>query len=202
MTRISIILAALIALTLGACGGAPSEPTAAETDHLPTAAVLITEAAPTQEPAPTATAPPQEPALSFEPATYRDEAGGFELDYPSDWGAPVQVQAGERASIVQLSDGGQPVLDIVLQRWDPKYDLGAYVGTRKEGWEASGFTITSEETFTLADGSEAARFIIETPEKQLAFFFVTPVGDRYLQLTGAGDLNLLIEISSTVRRIQ
>jgi hypothetical protein len=171
---------------------APPAPSATAQAAGPTA---IPETAPAEP----AENPPAAPATSFEPALYQDAAAGIELSYPAEWGAPVPVQQGERGSIVQLSQDGAPRLDIAVLRWDPTNDLAAYVANRKLAWEASGFSVTSEETYPLADGRQAARFIVRTSTGELAFFFFTPVGDSYLALSGGGDLELLTEISSTVR---
>jgi hypothetical protein len=203
MTRNLTTLVFLAALALAACTGqptaAPVDPT--PTSPLPSAAVLITEAVPTEAPPPAPTDTPGAPVPAFEAATYRDEEAGFELDYPAAWDAPVPVQAGERGSVVQFSAANQPLLDVAVLRWDPKYDLAAYSANRELAWDASGIAIVSQETFTLADGREAARYIVESQTGELAFFFFTTVGDRYLQLSGSGDLDTLIEVAATVRPV-
>lgn len=38
---------------------------------------------------------------------------------------------------------------VVINQWDPKNDLAAFVDVRKTAWESSGFTILDEEPLTL-----------------------------------------------------
>lgn len=202
MLRFSVILLLLSAL-LAACTPQsvaltepPAAPTAATQPTAPTA-TEVPDSTPVTTETSMATEVPLSP--SFEASTYRDEIVGFELDYPAAWTLSAQQETGPRGSIAQLSQAGEPRLDIVVLQWDPKNDLSAYVDVRRQAWEASGFTLLSEDEFTLAGGHKAASFEVESPEGERAFFFFTPVGERYLQLSGAGDLALLAEISRTVR---
>jgi hypothetical protein len=215
MFRLFAIFLALIVLLLAACTPQPAVPTEPPSERTPTTAA--TEAS--QQAAPTATeAPEPTPAeteilvdtearadantpssLSFEAAAYRDETTGFELAYPVAWSLSSRQETGPRGSIAQLTEAGEPRLDIVVLLWDPKNDLSAFIDVRKQAWDASGFALSSEEEIMLAGDYEAASFEVESPEGERAFFFFTPVGERYLQLSGTGDLALLAEISRTVR---
>ncbi|MFH1185991.1 MAG: hypothetical protein V1755_13275 [Chloroflexota bacterium] len=166
-----------------------------------------------QAPEPTAVAistlpvPPTDQPLSFVPATYRDEANRFELDYPSDWSLDPNTQVGSRGSQAQLfspgttaetlAEGGSR-LSITIYDWDPKGDLDAYVTQRRTAWDASGFAVKKESTLNLLDGREAAAFLVQVPSVE-TFFLYTTLGDRYLQIAGEGDLTLVAEIANTFR---
>ena len=67
---LSLVLPAL-AIVAAACA-----PASAPTADVPTVPVV---------PLPTATLEPTAVPLSFTPNTYKAEAAGIELDYPSDW---------------------------------------------------------------------------------------------------------------------
>ncbi|HJW89496.1 MAG TPA: hypothetical protein VJ436_02520, partial [Anaerolineales bacterium] len=151
---------------------------------------------------PTPTTPAEEPTLSFEPAAYRDETLGFELLHPAGWLVEDPETLGDRAYQVKFTDGSGPRLNLIILQWDPKNDLAAYVAQRKLAWEGSGLTLVSEETLSLEGGVQAARFVVQTPEGEQVLFFFTPVGDRYLELNGTGDLVLLAEITGTVRSLR
>jgi hypothetical protein len=59
--------------------------------------------------------------------------------------------------------------------------------------------ILSEAELTLVDGRRAVQFEIEELGGWQKYVLFTKVGDRYLQLSGTGDLNLLAEIAQTLR---
>jgi hypothetical protein len=168
----------------------------------PTATTQPTDAPPTSEPLPTATSTPPQPQLSFEPATYRNDSTGFELEFPSSWTPSDEVVLGDRGSSIQFTSQGEPRMDITILRWDPVNDLAAFVDTRKQAWEASGFTIESEEELTLEGDRKAASFVYQTPTGEKTFIAFTPAGDRYLQFSGNSDFDLLKEIVRTVRVLQ
>ena len=198
MRPFSLILVFLVALFLVGCAGGGAALT--ETPLPPTATVQPTEPSPTATPPPTET-PTSTPSaqLSFEPATYVSESAGFELDYPASWTPSGEVALGDRGSGVQFTSGGEPVLDITILRWDPVNDLAAFVDSRKQAWQASGFTILSEDELTLEGDHKAKAFVVQTPTGEQAFFLYTTLGDRYLQLSGNRDLDLLREVAGTLR---
>jgi hypothetical protein len=70
----------------------------------------------------------------------------------------------------------------------------------KTDWEASGFTILEEEEFVLEQGLPAVQFTIQTPDGTAVFLLATLV-DRYLMLSGEGDLELVKEIVQRIRPI-
>jgi len=194
----------LLTFILAACGPASSQP---PTD-LPTPLVFSTRE-------PTATIIPSETPgmaqVSFEPVTYRDEPAGFELDYPSSWTADPPQVGGDRGYFAQITSwsrnpgelpedipAGGTIMSINVLLWDPKNALDEYIDVRKQAWTDMGFEILMEEEWTLAGDWKAFRFLIETPEEE-AFFLITIIGERYLLISGTGDLDLLEEIVGTLR---
>jgi len=195
--RLSYLLAIFTVLFLTGCAAKGEVVT--ETPLPPTATTQPTDIPPTPEPPPTATSTPVGPQLSFEPATYTSESAGFELQVPVSWTPSSEVVLGDRGSGVQFTSGGEPALDITILRWDPVNDLAAFVDSRKQAWQASGFTILSEEDLTLEGDHKAKAFVVQTSIGEQAFFLYTTLGDRYLQLGGNRDLDLLREIAGTLR---
>jgi hypothetical protein len=203
---------AFVFLTVSACspGLAPNQPEQASP-------VPVVQAEETVFNEPTTIPLPSEtpvPAPAFEAATYRDEVAGFEFDYPVGW-AFDGGEAQSRGSYVQFYSWdwqpGQPVdplpeggtiLTVTNQLWDPKNDIEAFVNQRKLAWEASGISILSEERLTLADGRPAAQFVIKALDDTQAYFLLTTNGENYLVFSGNGDLDVLANISQTVRPIQ
>lgn len=191
------------AAALAACGPVDAPATPPPTDAPPPAADL-----PTAAPEPT---PP--PGPSFEAAAYRDEAAGFEFDYPADWfvGPVEQYSRGgitaftswERPTDVlpDATPPGETRLDVTVQLWDPTGELEAFVQQRKGAWDASGISVVSQEEWTLADGRPARAFAVAGSDGSQAYFFFTTIGDKVLVLSGDGDLSLLEEIAHTVRPI-
>jgi hypothetical protein len=193
---------------LAACG-APAE----EINVEATVAVLLTEAAPTATALPAATAVPTPtvPAPpSFDPAVYSNASAGFEFDYPATWLVGPDQQY-SRGGITAFTSWDRPVdvlpdatppgetrLDVTVQLWDPTGDLEAFLGQRRLAWEGS-VTILAEERWTLQDGRPAAAFVVQGIDGAQGYFFFTTIGDKYLVLSGDGDLELLAEIAHTVR---
>ena len=178
-----------------ACAPAPA-PTAA----VPTIPVVISSPTPTPEP----TAVP----LSFTPATYKVEAEGFELDYPAGWTSVPLVQVGSRGSQGQLfspgtsaetlAPGGSRV-GITVYLWEPKSDLASYVTHRRTAWESGGFSIVKESKGDLVDGRKYMSFVVQASDKQQAFFLFTGLGEKYLEISGDGNLALVEEIARSMR---
>ncbi len=196
-----------LVLILASCSPAPSQsPT-----QLPTPMIFTTSApAPTIIPSET----PVIPKLSFEPATYRDEDAGFEFDYPASWVADSPQVVGPRGTSAQITSwsrnpGELPevipadgtIMSITVLLWDPKNDLDEFFRVRKEGWAASNYEILLEEGWHLTGDWEAFRFIVRTPEQDV-FYLITTIGERYLLLSGTGDLDLLGEMAGTLRPIE
>ena len=154
------------------------------------------------------------PSLSFEPATYRDEPAGFEFDYPAEWTKEGPQVIGPRGYIAQFTSYPHPPGDIpdiqpegssqlqtAVMLWDPKGDLDAYIEQRKMGWASSGNTIISEQEHALAGDLQAASFVIDSFGTQ-AYFLLAAVGEKYLVISGQGDIDLLNEIALTLRPLE
>jgi hypothetical protein len=139
------------------------------------------------------------PQSTFKPEiiSCRDPKSGFEFDHPTDWRIGFQ-ESQSRGNIVQFQDATGPRLDVVVLLWDPKRDLPAYLEVRRSAFESSGI-IVKEKSLTLGDGQEAVTFLVEGVDGNQGFFFISTLHDRYLQLSGSGDLELLGEIAQRVR---
>jgi hypothetical protein len=206
MKRISLFfLACLIFIGAGCSPSIIPE----QAEPVSTESVMATQEPVTLEPA-VPSMPTETPVPAFDASTYRDESANFEFDYPSDWSLDPSSQIGPRGAQALLTSPGTTAetlaeggsrLAITTYLWDPKNDLDAYIAQHKLSWNASGFTILSEEQWTLAGDRRAAAYVITTPEEQ-SFFMLTIIGDDYLVLSGNGDLNLLSEIAKTLRPIQ
>jgi hypothetical protein len=190
----------ILSLTVAACGmieveGQILDPTENAATQITTMQV------PTEVPTIAPTDKPMEPQLSFEAVTYQDKDAGFAFEHPADWGVGFQ-ETQSRGYVVQLQDADGPRLDVVVLLWDPKGDLPAFLEVRKTAWESSDIAIQEEQTITLANGQEAVYYVVEGRDGVQGFFFFTTLYDRYLQLSGSGDLSLLAEIARTVRLVE
>ncbi|MEJ2571618.1 MAG: hypothetical protein P8Y98_13880 [Anaerolineales bacterium] len=198
------IISCVWAIVLSACSNA------APTKALPTPQIFSTFE-PTEAILPTEDV--ESPNVSFDAVTYRDDSAGFMLDYPAAWTADAPQAGGDRGYFAQITSWprnpgelpefvpeGGTILSITVLLWDPKNDLDAFITTRKEGWAASGYEIIDEQESNLAGNWRAFRYEIQTPVETTLFLFTT-IGDRYLVLSGSGDLDLLSEIVGTLRPI-
>jgi hypothetical protein len=201
------------AIALGACSATSATE---DVDLQATVEWLLTANAPSAAPESTATSAPPTgaPTLSFEPATYRDPSAGFEFDYPASWTVgPGEQQS--RGGITAFTSWSRPTdvlpgetppgetrMDATVQLWDPTGDLNAFVAQRRAAWDASGVAVTSEEQWTLEDARPAMAFVVQGSDGAQAFFFLTTIGEKYLVLSGDGDLELLAEVAHTVRPIE
>jgi len=215
-----IVIAAAIAL--GACSATSATE---DVDLQATVEWLLTANGPSAAPESTVTPTPPTgaPTLSFEPATYRDPSAGFEFDYPANWTVgPVEQQS--RGGITAFTSWSRPTdalpgetpagetrMDATVQLWDPTGDLNAFVTRFLDSLaslasapanDAIGIAVMSDESLTLSDGRPAAAFVVEGSDGTQTFFFFTTLNDKYLVLSGQGDLALLAEIARTVRPIE
>lgn len=136
---------------------------------------------------------------SGEMTTYADPANGILFEHPANW-QPDLEETGSRGYIKQFAAPDGSLIALTLQDWDPKGDLAAFVETRKTAWGASGMTILDEQAWTLADDHPALRFIIRSADgSEDAFFLITTLGERYLTLSGSGDLDILATVAKSLK---
>lgn len=192
----------LLVLLLGACAAPPANITPVPSKS---------EAVPVPTDAPTEQGPSMKlPAPSFEAQTYVDKRFGFAFDYPLGW-TVSEPMVSERATQMQflsspdLADAatlpeGAGRVSATVYEWDPKNDLAASVAQWKTAWESSGFTILEEEELILEQGLPAMQFTVQTPDA-VVVHLITTLGDRYLMLSGEGNLDLVTEIVQRVRPI-
>lgn len=209
MKRLFALLSTIFAFTGFACS-ALTVPEQAETAS--PEPVIETQEAVTSV---SATLPPPTetpvPGPAFEATTYRDEVNRFEFDYPARWtiddggsqsrGSYVQFYSWDwqPGDPIDPLPAGETILTVTNQLWDPTSDLEAFINQRKIAWEASGITILSEERITLAGDRPAAQFTVQGMDGAQAYFLLTANGEDYLVFSGNGDLNLLADISQTLR---
>ncbi|NIM93660.1 MAG: hypothetical protein GTO18_08105 [Anaerolineales bacterium] len=91
-------------------------------------------------------------------------------------------------------------MSINVLLWDPKNALDEFVNVQKQAWDASTFDIPLEEEWVLPGDWRASRFLVRTPEEEV-FYLITTIGERYILISGTGDLDLLEEIARTLRPI-
>ena len=205
MKRITILLTLMMLVT--ACSPAT---TSVPTDSVPVPASTDEQAAASTSAPTEAPVNPKLPAPSFESETYVNEEAGFALDYPAGWTVNESV-VGDRGSQVQFLSSpeiaeaavlpeGASRISAVIYQWDPKNDLPAYIANWKTAWESSGFTVVEEQPLVLDLGLDAVQFTLKTPDSS-AVVLITALGDRYLVLSGEGDLELAKEIVQRLRPI-
>ncbi|MCH7663170.1 MAG: hypothetical protein IH859_04785 [Chloroflexi bacterium] len=213
MTRILILISSIVMFGISACissveieppGGENAEPVIQD----PRA---VTAIVPSPEPTPT---PSDVLELSYESVLYRDEEAGFQLEYPAGWSEGY----GERQSrsyfqtffswdpsvsdSIEFVPAGGTYMQIVVSLWEPTDDLDAYVDWQSQVLEDSRNESISMEEITLSDGESGVMAVyLSADGSKLFFFFWMAIGERYLTITGEGDLELLTEIVSTLRLI-
>ncbi len=218
MKRILLVFPLLMIL-LSACAAPTAKPATVTTTLPPTP--TGTESAPASTDTPTdvpVDAPPDAPSLpsmklpapSFESQLYLDKKYGFAFDYPVGW-AVTEPRVSERATQVQFLSSPELVnaatlpkgatrLSATVYEWEPKNNLAASVAQWKTSWEASGFKILEEEDLVLEQGLPAMQITVQTPDTVIVHL-ITTLGDRYLMLSGEGNLELIKEIVQRVRPI-
>ena len=153
---------------------------------------------PLPAPEPSAT-PIPEPDYSFEPVTYHDEEFGFDLLYPVSWTTPGGQVLGSRGYGTNFFESDEIRMSVTVYLWDPKRDLVAWSEQRELAWTGSSGAIVSKDEVILQGDQVALTYVIESVAGEDAFFLLTTIGDRYFELAGSGDLELLEEIASTIR---
>lgn len=152
---------------------------------------------------------PKLPAAPFESETYINEEFGFALDYPAWWTVNESIiddrpqiqffSSPEIAESGDLPEGASRVIAVIYD-WEPKNDLPTFIANWKTIWESSGFTIVEEQPLVLDLGLNAVQFMIKTPDSS-AVVLITALVDKYMILSGEGDLELAKEIVQRLRPI-
>lgn len=145
--------------------------------------------------------------------TYEDKEIGFALDYPDSWYVvkTVPQDKNSRGYLASFSSWpstpesgeilvGETRFDVTVLRWEP-LDLAQFAASRRSAWEAGGLKISSEESWVLAEELPASRFLVSTADEGTVFFLFTLIGDRFVSLSGTGDLELLEQIARSLRPI-
>jgi hypothetical protein len=90
-------------------------------------------------------------------------------------------------------------MNILVQLWDPKADLSAFVEQQKAAWDASGFEIVSEADVTLASGQPAKEFVTVASDGSSSYFLFSVIGEDYLVVSGNGDLERIRLVARALR---
>lgn len=213
MIRLPLWLSMFVLLFMSACSVVTRSPQE-EAGGPPTPAEVVTQE-PVLTGAPQTEEPPVEPPATempsidppmgetfFEAELYRNEIIGIEFKYPAAWEIIDLGTLGDRGSGIQFSADGELMMNVTLLRWDPINDLEAFAQTRKLAWSASGFMLELEELETLSSGQAAYLYIVRTPDGEQAVFFLTELGERYLEMNGVGNVDELVEITGTLQLLQ
>lgn len=142
--------------------------------------------------------------------THKDETYGYQFDYPSDWmldsivvgsrapgGYQLTSWSHEPGLISEVQPGGT-IMNILIQLWEPKGDLSAFIDQRKTAWQASGSAIVSEEDLTLKNGQPAKEFVLES-QGQTSYTLISVLGDNYLVASGNGDIDRIRQVARSLR---
>lgn len=146
------------------------------------------------------------PALT----THTDEAYGYTFDYPSSWMLDAVVFGSRAPGGYQITswqhepgmisdalpDG--TMMNIVLQLWDPKGDLAAFIAQRKFAWENSGIEVIFEKDVALA-GEKPAKEFVTRSQDQGSYTLFTTLGENYLVVSGTGDLEAIRRVAWSLR---
>lgn len=148
---------------------------------------------------------------SFLPTTYKDLDGKLSFNYPHDWTLLPEERIGDRgtqtlilspgSTAEALADGGSRIV-MMRYDWDPKNDLSAWTAQRKSAWDASGMKILDESTRELKDGRAVVDLLMQTIDNRQVLYSLTTIGDRYLEMSAEGDMNLCKEILGTLQSIE
>ena len=148
------------------------------------------------------------PAPNFEAQTYINKEVGFAMEVPVKWtisesivgdrGSQVKfLSSPEIANLSTLPEGATRISATVYQ-WDPKNDLAEYVSHWKQAWTSSGQTIQEEKKSVHEGGLDTVQIVLKNSDTTVTVL-LTAIGDRYLVVSGEGDMALVKEILRTVR---
>lgn len=143
--------------------------------------------------------------------THTDGTNGYTFDYPSSWmldavvfgsrapgGYQLTSWAHEPGMVSEVPPDGT-IMNILVQLWEPKADLAAFVENRKMAWDASGIQIVSEETVVLANGQPAVEIVTQSQDSQTSYLLLSTLGENYLVASGNGDIELIRQVARSLR---
>jgi hypothetical protein len=137
-------------------------------------------------------------------AGYRNWENGFEILYPASWHLDEQL-LGSRASgalFYATDTDEEPIFSTVVYLWDPKNDLDGWLDMRRQSWSGSGAAVLSEQELAVAGDHRAIQFELQWLNGQTTNYLFMEVGERYLELYGAGDLENFDEIIASLRFVE
>lgn len=148
--------------------------------------------------------------IAIELTTHTDETYGYTFDYPSAWmldavafgsrapgGYQLTSWQHEPGMISEMLPDGT-VVNILVQFWDPKADLSAFIAQRRSAWLNSGIEIVFDESVKLA-GEKPAREFVTTSQGERGYTLFTTLGENYLVVSGTGDLEAVRKVAWSLR---
>lgn len=212
-----ILLLSLLSILAAACAPQTAQPAATD-EPAPTAPAATGEPAAT--PSPEAEAPAVTPVPKADlgaTETYRDEFGGYELDYPAGWSlVDVDPEIRETSLLYTVtifsweaenggSEGipaGGTKVDITVRDADADTFEAIVAGRKLELASSDVQTeILSEDEWLLDSGLRAMRLHVESSFGE-AIEVVVPLGEKVVLIGGLGDFDLAGQIASTLRAIR
>ena len=148
-------------------------------------------------------------------STYRDETGGFEMDYPASWSVvDVTPEAKEQSSSYSITlmswtpqepgsqgipEGGSKI-DVSVTKGTGASLEGA-IGSRREELAAgdSAAQITFEEPWNLPGGLAGIHLTVQSSQGETVHELVTAINGNRIVLSGLGDAGIFEQIAMTLR---
>jgi hypothetical protein len=87
---------------------------------------------------------------------------------------------------------------MAIYLWEPTHDLDARLAMRRNNFTDSGNTIMEEQELTLF-GARVVRLKLQLTDGSQSLIYLAALGDRYLELSGSGDLVTLDTSMLTLR---
>jgi hypothetical protein len=205
MVKISQLYMLFLLIVAAAC--TPVQVPQAEAPSVEPAVVDVSMPVPTEEGEPVTDLPE---TIAVEMTTHTDQTYGYTFDYPSAWmldavvygsrapgGYQITSWQHEPGMIAEVLPDGT-VVNIVLQLWDPKADLPAFIEQRKFAWVNSGIEVIFDESVMLA-GEKPAREFVTVSQGERGYTLFTTLGENYLVVSGTGDLEAVRSVAWSLR---
>jgi hypothetical protein len=115
---------------------------------------------------------------------------------------PVSTSTGEPDSEgdgqeLPPANGSQLIVEVLA--WEPANNLNAYRDHWLQVWESEGKVVADQQVWNINQKRWAVFYMVRDAEGEVTFYFITGLRDKYLVLTGYGDLNVLIQIARSTR---